>query len=344
MKTKIFIDNENEKTPFKIELKNDNFSLDEVESFQKLLSQEIKDYKNRTKKFKINEYITLKLEENQTNIYIKGFKFLQCKFLFLNIPKNEIEQYDDIRSIDEASERLDSRLELGRDRKKFNITPEQEFQGHCSNLQVWYENHYDTRLLHRNIAFPLLKKLAEIGDPLAKRKYKDEIALRIDSGEANVLLYLINGHYLDPLEREELEVIYANIKTPIAKAIFGSYLGLENYRFSFSYQNGVFIANGGKIVLLNNSVLLKYNDYHKPQRIDEKIKCKLIANDKFIDFFIRTYEDKKVVFSMKYLRMIKKVFEYRGDIQIFLPKSYGPLKFYDPINNIYAIIEPIKLS
>jgi len=73
------------------------------------------------------------------------------------------------------------------------------------NLQVWYENHYDTRLLHRNLAFALLKKLADVGDPLAKDVIKNEIAKRIDAGNINVIKYLILERYIDLLEFEELE-------------------------------------------------------------------------------------------------------------------------------------------
>ncbi len=42
--------------------------------------------KGRMKEFKVNEYITLKLEGIKTNIYVKGQLFNQCKFLLLNIP------------------------------------------------------------------------------------------------------------------------------------------------------------------------------------------------------------------------------------------------------------------
>ncbi|GAH27524.1 unnamed protein product, partial [marine sediment metagenome] len=62
------------------------------------------------------------------------------------------------------------------------ITPEQEFWAHCSNLQTWAEHHYDTRLLHSNISFPLLRRLTEAGDPVAKQFFKDEIAERIKLG------------------------------------------------------------------------------------------------------------------------------------------------------------------
>ncbi len=133
------------------------------------------------KEFKVIEYITLKMEGNKTNIYVNGELFNQCKFLLLNIPVNKISSFDEIESIDEAVERLDRSME-GRGRKNFMIPPETEFWGHCSNLQVWAEMNYDTRILHRNLAFPLLKKLAQVGDPIAKKALKDEIAKRFLSG------------------------------------------------------------------------------------------------------------------------------------------------------------------
>ena len=35
--------------------------------------------------FKINDYITLKHENDRTNIYVKGRFFNQCKYLLINI-------------------------------------------------------------------------------------------------------------------------------------------------------------------------------------------------------------------------------------------------------------------
>jgi hypothetical protein len=66
------------------------------------------------KEFKANEYITLKLEESDehnegyyiTNIYIKNEKFRQCIRLVLQIPQDNVKDYNDINSIDEASERF----------------------------------------------------------------------------------------------------------------------------------------------------------------------------------------------------------------------------------------------
>ncbi|KKL89896.1 hypothetical protein LCGC14_1910130, partial [marine sediment metagenome] len=114
------------------------------------------------KEFKVNRYITLKLERDETVIYIKQKRFDQCKFLLLNIPIDKISSFGEINSIDEAAEELDRSLE-GRGTGLFKIPPEVEFWGHCSNLQVWVEMDYDTRLLHRNIAFPLLRELTQLG-------------------------------------------------------------------------------------------------------------------------------------------------------------------------------------
>ena len=80
-----------------------------------------------------------------------------------------------IESIDEAVEKLDRSLEGASENLK--VPPETEFWGHCSNMQVWAEYNYDTRLLHSNLAFPLLKRLYEAGDTIAQRVFQEEIVL-----------------------------------------------------------------------------------------------------------------------------------------------------------------------
>jgi Leucine-rich repeat (LRR) protein len=66
-------------------------------------------------------------------------------------------------------------------------------------------------LLHRNLAFPLLKKLTEAGDPIAKNVFKDEIAKRLASGHNSVITYLINEGYLDYLNKDELKVVFEEL-------------------------------------------------------------------------------------------------------------------------------------
>ncbi|MFX1599361.1 MAG: hypothetical protein ACFFB6_02060, partial [Promethearchaeota archaeon] len=135
------------------------------------------------KEFKINRYITLKLERNKTNIYVNERLFKQCYYLKLNIPVNKIISLENIESIDEAVDKLGS---INDSRKQeVSIDPETEFMAHCSNLQVWIENNYNSRLIHSNLAFPLLKKLYEVNDPLAKKVFKEEIIERFKSGYPN---------------------------------------------------------------------------------------------------------------------------------------------------------------
>lgn len=54
------------------------------------------------KQFIVNEFITLKLENNKTNIYVKNRPFNQCKHLLINLDSQNLEKYDSISSIDEA--------------------------------------------------------------------------------------------------------------------------------------------------------------------------------------------------------------------------------------------------
>jgi len=99
--------------------------------------------------FQVTDFITLKLEhiesEDQyddnweTVIYIKDKRFNQCSFLLINIPVDEIKSIDEIESIDEAAERLGVDAEGPDGMYRYKISPEVEFWGHCSNLQVWAE-------------------------------------------------------------------------------------------------------------------------------------------------------------------------------------------------------------
>ncbi len=67
---------------------------------------------NKLKIFKINDFITMKLEDNLSNVYINGRYHINCKFLLLNIPLDEYKTLSEIDSIDRASEKLDHSLEF----------------------------------------------------------------------------------------------------------------------------------------------------------------------------------------------------------------------------------------
>ena len=180
------------------------------------------------KEFKVNEYITLKLEYGKTYIYIKGERFDQCKFLLLNMNVDDITSLDEIESIDEAAEKLDENMEVSEyTSTEIQIPPDVEFWGHCSNLQVWAENDYDTRLLHSNLAFPLLEELTEAGDPLAKKIFKEEIAKRIQTKYLPVVQYLKEAGYLFYLNDEEKEIAFSDYDKVIVDREVVPVLGFE---------------------------------------------------------------------------------------------------------------------
>jgi len=157
--------------------------------------------------YKINDNITLKLENDRTNIYINGEKFNHCKYLLMNLEAKKIPEYDDFESIDDVFEHYSRKNE----RSKFILEPKQEFIGHCSNLQVWVENDYNVNILHTSLSFPLLVRLSYLGDNKAKIALKEEIAIRLLSGNKNTVLYFLEEDYLFLFELEELEFLFKEI-------------------------------------------------------------------------------------------------------------------------------------
>lgn len=212
----------------------------------------------REQEFKVNEFLTVKLEEPfdpratryTTVIYVGGRYFRQCKFLLLNIPIENVSSFDEIDSIDEAAEKLDKSQEPVEGYEPI-IPPEVEFWGHCSNLQVWYENDYDTRLLHSNLAFSLLKRLTEEGDPLAKRMFKEEIAKRLARGYMPVIEYLQQEEYIAYLTHEEM--LSALLKPEELNAIL-ELESYENRKFKISLDEQHYSIGEDDLLIINNVV------------------------------------------------------------------------------------------
>ncbi|MHA1987357.1 MAG: hypothetical protein ACW98D_12025 [Promethearchaeota archaeon] len=152
------------------------------------------------KEFRVSKLITLRLTEGNTILYVNNKEFKQCKILLLNIPRED-QTVHEFNSIDEATEKLDN---VTNQEKKGIFDPEAEFWGHCSNLQAWVENKYDTTLLHRALAFPLLHVLSKEGDLLAKQRFKEEIARRYKYGNYTVQAYLFEEGYLSYLTKAEI--------------------------------------------------------------------------------------------------------------------------------------------
>ena len=61
--------------------------------------------------FKVNEYLSLKLEDEVTNIYIKDFLFRQCMVILIDISVKKIITLNEIEFIDEGAEKLNKTIE-----------------------------------------------------------------------------------------------------------------------------------------------------------------------------------------------------------------------------------------
>ncbi|MFX0100967.1 MAG: hypothetical protein ACFFCS_15430 [Candidatus Hodarchaeota archaeon] len=160
--------------------------------------------------YRINEFLTLKLVGTQTKIFVRDEPFINCKRLVLEIHLGDVPEYDEIGSIDEAKAmHATISHQRGMEPRVWGvyISPEEEFWGHCSNLQAWVEHDYDTRLLHSNLSFPLLKKLADAGDPLAEDVFSEEIIRRVKSCYEPTVQYLVSMGYVDYLTEDEKEAL-----------------------------------------------------------------------------------------------------------------------------------------
>ena len=145
---------------------------------------------------------TKRLKRNKTHIYINNQRFIICAHILIDIPVRNIPRYDEIKSIDEAIDSFKSTEII-----KYMISPEEEFMGHCSNIQAFFENGLNTDILHTNIAFPLLRKLVELRFEPARRVFKQEIVERYNNGTQNSRYFLSSGGYLNYLNKEERQAL-----------------------------------------------------------------------------------------------------------------------------------------
>lgn len=169
-------------------------------------------------KFRINKFLDLRLEDSRTNIYVNNKLFRQCKYILLNIPVENLDITSEISSVDDAVELLGSHSEFIVPKSE-NFTPEAIFWAHCSNLQAWHEDNYNSSLLHSNLSFPLLKELTKAGDLNARKIFKEEIAKRFESNNITVIKFLLYNGYLAYLNTEELGIVLDNIKIKFSQII-----------------------------------------------------------------------------------------------------------------------------
>jgi tetratricopeptide (TPR) repeat protein len=130
-------------------------------------------------RFVVNEHLDVAwdTQDVRVRVLVDGKPISQCVFIVANVsPTNQ-----EIKSIDDLA-RLPGAHQMAGRATRMLLSIEEEVAAHASNIQAWAEHDYDTRLLHSNIAFPVLKALAWAGDPKAMRVLFPEIVGRIRDG------------------------------------------------------------------------------------------------------------------------------------------------------------------
>ncbi|MFX1323006.1 MAG: hypothetical protein ACFFBV_15475 [Promethearchaeota archaeon] len=270
-------------------------------------------------KYSINKFLDLRLENDRTNIYVNNELFLQCKYLLLEIPISEIESFEEISSINEVIDKLDKTLEVS-ENKDYRISPEIQFWGHCSNLQVWYENNYNSCLMHSNLAFPLLKRLTEVGDIIAKNVFKEEIAKRFEEGQLNVIQCLLYNGYLNYLNEDEKEYIFDQLKVKVVKIIVNKLKGFMN----FSPLNYLRIKNIMELAIFIDLMYNKSFLLHIFEKLPKKMKEEF-ANVVILHLNYKEFKDFKISYGKFYI-FFHRILKYFYDKY---PKISELLKFLD---------------
>ena len=157
-------------------------------------------------KIKVNDYITISSEKNKILIYIQGERFQEFDYSFINkilkTSKSQLEKTNTQGKYAENNYKKDSKNAY--------------FINFVDILKLWIRNNYDTSILLYNVSFPLLRKLAEVGDSHAKKVFIDEILKNLWVGDPLVIKYLLDEKYDDYVA---LDNYRRQIHTPKIKEI-----------------------------------------------------------------------------------------------------------------------------
>jgi len=320
------------------------------------------------KEFRVNKFLTLRLENGKNNIYVNGHLFTHCKYILTRARVDDIfnnESVDELSdsSVDTIAESLDHSMENNK-LNVIDLPEETKFWVHCSNLQLWAENNYDTRLLHSNLAFPLLKKLTDIGDPLAKRVFKEEIAKRLSHPFFPVIKYLINEGYVRYLDEGELNAL---LKKSVRAIVRFNNHELLSLIFKTRKVNEISLINK-RLKTIPKSIaefkdLEKLNlSRNKLTTISDEI-CQLkhlrklvlfrnlikklpeaISNLENLEILDLSYNNlEELTNSFKYLKFLKKIFLHKNEFLSF-PREVCNLKSLETLSFNNKLISKKKIQ
>ncbi|MBN2150785.1 MAG: tetratricopeptide repeat protein [Candidatus Lokiarchaeota archaeon] len=180
-------------------------------------------YKHR---FVVNEHLDVVWDPKQerVQVLVDGQPVLHCAFLVGNISISD----DEVSCIDDLAARKDVKRIKGSFVRNL-LSIKEEVLAHASNIQAWAEHDYNTRILHSNIAFPLLKALAIAGDVKAGRIFEAEIVERLRDGTPatqKIIVESCEDHITTSLLRDLIEGCHDDKKVALLNRI-GSFLGMK---------------------------------------------------------------------------------------------------------------------
>lgn len=186
--------------------------------------------------FKVNDFLKLRLEGSKTFIYVGGKKFRYCQIVILNIPTTDLYPLEEFESMDEILNFYEKDANFRNEKGVRKISPIEEFWVHCSSIHVWAENNYNTAFIDSYLAFPLLKRLVEVGDFNAEVVFREEIAKRLNSKVPQVIRYLLLENYDDFLNQEEIISAVLNIEETIALEAVSKRIN-KRYNLVFNFDD-----------------------------------------------------------------------------------------------------------
>jgi len=301
------------------------------------------------KEFVVNEFLSLKLENGKTNIYVNNQKILQCKYILLDIPIGASND-DEFESIDEYIEQY-KKVQKETREKAEKLPPEVAFWGHCSNLHYWYLERYDTNLIHHELVFPLLKALSNAGDMLAINKFKEEIAKRYGTGYQPVMKFLEKEGYLGYLKEEELLICVRDaLESSLRKldyetvsrliTFFGrkleAWLGREEYLHILLNKNDAeVIITLGKLIgkeiiikryVVNGHYIRLRESYKDPERSPRTAYSIEVRDKSVFDLTLNGNNIKEITKAISYLKNLKFLSLARCGIQD-VPQWFTKIKY-----------------
>jgi len=105
-------------------------------------------------------------------------------------------------------------------------------------MKKWVEENYNYQLLNDFSAFNILKKLYEIGDPLAEKVFRKEIISAFKSNNTSIAKDLKRGGFLNYINQKEMRDLLKNRYNIEEKELNLSKLGLRKIpQFVYEFEN-----------------------------------------------------------------------------------------------------------